>query len=100
MTWQADVSAFASGSPEYAFVIELGNLDGSAWSTLAVSETVTYADLAANSHIDNVSGYNPNPITPWEAQSYVVPEPTSGMLVLVGAALLALRRRRGALGRG
>ena len=30
----------------------------------------------------------------------VVPEPTSGMLVLVGAALLALRRRRGALGRG
>ena len=100
MTWQANVSTYASGSPEYAFVIELGNWDGSAWSTLAVSETVTYADLAANSHIDNVSGYNPNPITPWAPSSYVVPEPTSGMLVLVGAALLALRRRRGALRRG
>ena len=100
MTWLADVSAYASGSPEYAFVIELGNWDGSAWSTFAVSETVTYADLASNNHIDTTSGYNPNPITPWAPSSYVVPEPTSGMLVLVGAALLALRRRRGALGRG
>ena len=100
MTWQADVSAFASGSPEYAFVIELGNLDGSTWSTFAVSETVTYTDLVANDHIDTSSGYDPNPITPWMPTSYVVPEPTSGMLVLVGAALLALRRRRGALGRG
>ena len=94
MTWKADVSAYASGSPEYAFIIELGNWDGSNWSTLALSETVSYADLAANSHIDNVSGYNPNPITPWIATSYVVPEPSSGLLVLVGAALLALRRRK------
>ena len=100
MTWLADVTAYASDSPEYAFVIELGNYDGSNWSMLAVSETVTYTDLAANSHIDNVSGYNPNPVTPWMPSSYVVPEPTSGMLVLVGAALLALRRRRGALRRG
>ncbi len=100
MTWKADVSAYASGSPEYAFVIELGNWDGSNWSTLAVSETVTYTSLEGSSHIDHVSGYNPNPITSWVASSYVVPEPTSGMLVLVGAALLALRRRRGALGRG
>lgn len=100
MTWKADVSDYASGSPEYAFIIELGNWDGSNWSTLAVSETVSYNSLDANSHIDHVSGVNPNPITPWVATSYVVPEPTSGMLVLVGAALLALRRRRGALRRG
>ena len=94
MTWLADVSAYASGSPEYAFIIELGNWDGSNWSTLALSETVSYADLAANSHIDGVSGVDPNQITPWNPTSYVVPEPSSGLLVLVGAALLALRRRK------
>ena len=94
MTWLADVSAYASGSPEYAFIIELGNWDGSNWSTLALSETASYADLYASSHIDNVSGYNPNPITPWIPTSYVVPEPNSGLLVLVGAALVMLKRKR------
>ena len=94
MTWKADVSAYVSGSPEYAFIIELGNWDGSNWSVLALSETVSYNSLDTNSHIDHVSGINPNPITPWVATSYVVPEPSSGLLVLVGAALLALRRRK------
>ena len=94
MTWLADVSAYASGSPEYAFIIELGNWDGSNWSTLALSETASYADLVANNHIDTSSGYNPNPITPWNPTPYVVPEPSSGLLLLVGAALLALRRRK------
>ena len=100
MRWVADISDFASGSPEYAFIIELGNYDGSDWSTLALSEATSYADLAANHNIETASNYNPNPITPWMPTSYVVPEPTSGMLVLVGAALLALRRRRGASRRG
>ena len=100
--WQADITDFTSGSPEYSFVIELGNWDGSAWSTLAVSETVSYSDLNDIHHaIAQSNGtYNPNYADPWVATSYVVPEPTSGMLILVGAALLALRRRRGALRRG
>lgn len=101
MTWVADVSKFASGSPEAVFVIELGNYEsGSNWSTLALSSTATYADLAANNHIETASGYIPNPVAIWMPTSYVVPEPTSGMLVLVGAALLALRRRRGLSRRG
>ena len=100
MTWVADVTKFASGSTEAAFMIELGNWDGSTWYTLAVSEVASYTDLAASLHVATSSAYNPNPALPWVATSYVVPEPTSGMLVLVGAALLALRRRRGALRRG
>ena len=99
--WQADITDFANGSPEYAFVIELGNYENGDWSTLAVSETVSYSDLVTSEAIAQSNGaYNPNYATPWVATSYVVPEPTSGMLILVGAALLALRRRRGALGRG
>ena len=101
MTWVADVSKFASGSPEAAFVIELGNYDsGNNWSTLALSETATYADLVANNHIETASGYIPNPVAIWIPTSYVVPEPTSGLLVLIGTALLALRRRRGSSRRG
>ena len=101
MTWVADVSKFASGSPEAVFMIELGNYDsGNNWSTLALSETATYADLEANNHIETASGYIPNPVAIWTPTSYVVPEPTSGLLVLIGTALLALRRRKGSSRRG
>ena len=98
MRWVADISSFSSGSPEYAFVIELGNYESGSWSMLAVSESATYTDLVNNGHIEVSGDYNPQVIAPWMPTAYVVPEPTSGVLVLVGAALLALRRRRG-LGR-
>lgn len=93
--WRADITDFASGSPAYMFVVELGNYENGEWSTLAVSETVSYSDLSNSQAIvpSNVE-YNPHYVKPWVAESYVVPEPTSGMLVLVGAALLALRRRK------
>ncbi|MBQ6136235.1 MAG: PEP-CTERM sorting domain-containing protein [Kiritimatiellae bacterium] len=94
MTWAADVSDFAGGSPEYAFVIELGAYESGSWSTLAVSESASYVDLVANHHIDVFSGYQPLYATPWNPTTYAVPEPASGLLVLVGAALLALRRGR------
>ena len=58
------------------------------------SGTVTYSDLLAASAItslplDNYTAYNVAGLT-WTA----VPEPTSGLLLLVGGAFLALRRRR------
>ena len=60
------------------------------------SGTVTYSDLLAASAItslpvDNYTAYNVAGLT-WTPVS--VPEPTSGLLLLVGGALLALRRRR------
>ena len=97
--WMADISDFASGSPEYKFVIELGNYESGTWSMLAVSEEASYTDLVQNQHIEGASGVDPQYVSAWMPTAYVVPEPTSGLLVLVGAALLALRRRRG-LGRG
>ena len=95
MRWVADVSDFTSGSPEYAFVIELGNYESGTWSTLAISETASYADLAASSHIISTTGtYVPEFASPWMPAAYMVPEPDSGLLLLVGYALLALRRRK------
>lgn len=97
MTWVADVSSFASGSTEYAFVIELGNYESGTWSTLAVSESVSYADLSRNDHIvtvQNTGSYDPQYATPWAPATYVVPEPDSGLLILVGSALFALKRKR------
>lgn len=95
MTWVADVSDFASGSAGYAFVIELGNYESGIWSTLAVSESASYADLYGNGHIVTSTGtYDPQYAAPWAPTSYVMPEPDSALLTLMGCALLALKRKR------
>ncbi len=93
--WQADITDFASDSAGYAFVIELGNYEDGTWSTLAISETATYGDLvSSHAIVDTNLGIDPSVLAPWNPTSYVVPEPNSGMLVLVGAVLLVLRRKR------
>lgn len=93
--WQADISDFSAGSPEYSFVIELGSYEDATWSTLAVSEASSYGELSSAHYIVQSQGdYNPQPVAVWQPAAYSVPEPGSGTLVLVGMALLALRRRR------
>lgn len=93
--WQADISDFSAGSPEYSFVIELGSYEDATWSTLAVSEASTYGELSTARYIvPSQGGYLPNPVAVWQPVAYSVPEPGSGTMVLVGVALLALRRRR------
>ena len=78
-------------SPQYSFLIELGYIDGGGnWTTLAVSDAYGRNSLANHISLGGVAvpGY-----TPW-APSFVVPEPSSGLLLLVGGALLSLRRKR------
>ncbi|MCR5414734.1 MAG: PEP-CTERM sorting domain-containing protein [Kiritimatiellae bacterium] len=43
---------------------------------------------------DTNLGVNPNALAPWNPQTYNAPEPSSGLLLVVGAALLALRRKK------
>ena len=79
-----------------SFAIELGNYNDGTWTTLATSGSLNYQDL-------HNSGYTYMPsagdlalatLTAWAPTAYPVPEPSSGLLMLLGASLLALKRRR------
>ena len=86
---------YASG---YTFYIELMNKDdGGNWYTAGSvnksnGSNWSYADISAN--IFSSSSMAMNLATPLTSGTAHVPEPTSGLLMLVGGALLALRRRR------
>ena len=77
----------------YNFYIELGNTFGEAtW----VSEGLSYTD-AKNAGRITESAMQSVVLTAWTPEAWTqsaVPEPTSGLLVLMGMGLLALRRRR------
>ena len=83
-------------SSEYSFMIELGNWDSGTWTMVAMSEAVSFDTLVADGHIGVWSGETiaVQNADAWAVSSYTVPEPTGGLLFVVGGALLALRRRR------
>ncbi|MBQ3806709.1 MAG: PEP-CTERM sorting domain-containing protein [Kiritimatiellae bacterium] len=72
-----------------SFFVELYN--GEKW--VAESAKLTYAELVSRGSIFK-GGLQPANITPANFGSYAVPEPTSGLLFLVGGMLLGLKRRR------
>ena len=84
---------FSAGSPEYSFIVELGNIDSSDnWTTVATSAAATYSELAA--YIHQTFDMNPSSMAVWTPTSFeAVPEPSSGLLVTIGFAILALRRK-------
>ena len=84
-----------------SFAIELGNWANGQWTTLATTGMISYNDLTVQSAAEGGAyiltadqGYNLPNFMAWSPQSYMVPEPSSGLLVLIGAGLLALRRGR------
>ena len=78
-----------------AFTVELGHWENDAWTVMATSKTTTYAELLAGGWTSSKTDIYPRE-GPWSPTFEVtsVPEPTSGLLMLLGAALLALRRRK------
>ena len=91
---KSPIGAYSAGSPEFSFIVELGNIDSSEnWTTIATSAAATYSSLAANIH--QTFDINPGQTAVWTPGSFqAVPEPSGGLLTLMGVALLALRRRR------
>ena len=78
----------------YTFAVELGNETEGQWVIMASTGYQTYAQLDSLNHIHDWTDIRANVATPW-LPSFVVPEPSSGLLLLLGGGLLALRRRRG-----
>lgn len=96
--WYADVSAYSAGSPEYSFVIEIGNWDEDAgtWTGVAMSESLSYSNLGEHLFTwDSGNGNNidPQAVSAWAPDAYAVPEPTSALLLVFGVALMGLQRR-------
>ena len=89
----SDLGEYANAA--YAFTVELGNWEGDAWTVMATSESTSYEALVAGGWTSSSMNAYPRE-GPWSPTFEVtsVPEPTSGLLLLVGGALLALRRRR------
>jgi hypothetical protein len=81
---------------EYSFVLELGNYENGSWArTTMESERASYSELLENRHIAKWESLSMPDGFAWTPGFYSsVPEPNSAMLTLIGAAILALRRKR------
>lgn len=78
-------------SAAYSFVLELVNDDLQVQGT---SARVNYSDIPASAKVTSFDTVAGSSYTSWNAGSVTIPEPTSGLLMLLGASLLALRRRQ------
>lgn len=85
-----DVTNYSS----FSFYVELYHYNGSGqWDTLGQGSEMTYTQLKADGYILN-DPLSVTQATVWHGGSYSAPEPTSGLLMLLGVAALGLKRRK------
>ena len=88
----------AVDADHWSFAIELGVVDDQGvWTSVATSGYETYDNLRQYIAVDvaDMPGY-----LPWAPDVFNAPEPSSGLLMFLGGALLTLRRRRRAVPAG
>lgn len=87
--------ALPSDPSGLSFAIELGNYNDGTWTTLASSGSLDYTSLqsAGYTYMPSAGDLALVNLTAWAPQAYPVPEPSPGLLLLLGASLLVLRRR-------
>ena len=91
---QSPSGDYSSGTPEYSFIVEIGNIVDDEWTTVAVGETKTYSELSSD-YIHPTYDMTPSALQIWTPVDFsAVPEPSGGLLTLLGFAVLALRRKR------
>lgn len=86
------------GQPEYSFIIEIGNYDWNedSWTTVASSRPYTHSEFLTSQYIYESFDMNPPTTKIWNPHDYyAVPEPSAGILFLIGGTLLMLRRKHG-----
>ena len=100
---------YSSGS--YVFALEIGYYDAADnFVTQVKSESWDYNNFMSNAPVDPQTGNRMSyiqsnelqipAVVAWTGGLYTAPEPSSGLLMALGASLLALRRRRNLKGEG
>ena len=91
---QSPSQDYSAGSPEYKFIVEIGNIVDDEWTTIAMSDARSYSSLK-NDYIHPTYDLTPASWQIWTPTSFTaVPEPSCGLLTVLGLALLALRRKK------
>ena len=87
-----DVSAYSSDSTVYSFVLELVNDE---LEVQGISQASSYSKLVEDKVIiSSFDSIAPGSYSSWNQGFVDIPEPTSGLLLLLGASLLAPRRKQ------
>ena len=91
---QTDLEGYETDA--YLFYVEMSNYNNGAYETVATGYKYGYQDLVSSGYVAGGAIDVNTVISNASAANFgsPIPEPSSGLLLLIGGAMLALRRRR------